>query len=49
MTLILIVVGIIIFTKTKLTVESAEFNANYENIYPPNCFIKFEFKKYPVQ
>ena len=48
-TLILIIVGISIFTKTKLTVENAEFNPNYENIYPPNCFIIFENKKYLIQ
>ncbi|UHO38900.1 hypothetical protein H5J24_01570 [Chryseobacterium capnotolerans] len=46
--LIIIFAGILISTKLKLTVESAEFNANYENMYPPNCFIKFENKKYLI-
>lgn len=46
---LLILVGILNFTETKLTVEKAEFNPNYENIYPPNCFIKFENKKFLVQ
>lgn len=47
-TLILIIVGGLIFTKTKLTVGNAEFNANDENIYPSNCFIKFENKKFLI-
>ena len=47
--LILILAGILNFTKTELTVENAEFNANYENIYPSSCFIKFENKKFLVQ
>lgn len=46
---ILILAGILNFTKTELTVENAEFNANYENIYPSSCFIKFENKKFLVQ
>lgn len=32
-----------------MTVETAEYHKNYENIYPPNCFIKFENKKYLVE
>ncbi len=44
--LIIIFAGILLSTKLKLTVGSAEFNANYNNIYPPSCFIKFENKKY---
>lgn len=48
-TLILIIAGILVFTKTKLTVGNAEFNSNYEYIYPPNCFIKFENKKYLIR
>ncbi|MDR6369593.1 hypothetical protein J2795_000170 [Chryseobacterium bernardetii] len=47
--LIIIFIGILISTKLKLTVESAEYNANYENIYPPKCFIKFENKKYLIK
>lgn len=47
--LIIIFSGILISLKLKLTVESAECNANYENIYPPNCFIKFENKKYLIK
>lgn len=47
--LIIILVGILNFTKTELTVENAEFNANYENIYPSSYFIKFENKKFLVQ
>ena len=46
---IIILAGILNFTKTELTVENAEFNANYENIYPSSCFIKFENKKFLVQ
>lgn len=46
---ILILAGILNFTKTELTVENAEFNENYENIYPSSCFIKFENKKFLVQ
>lgn len=47
--LFIIFAGILISTKLKLTVEIAECNANYENIYPPNCFIKFENKKYLIK
>ena len=46
---IIILAGILNFTKTELTVENAEFNANYENIYPSSCFIKFENRKFLVQ
>ena len=46
---IIILAGILNFTKTELTVGNAEFNANYENIYPSSCFIKFENKKFLVQ
>ncbi|EFK36359.1 Uncharacterised protein [Chryseobacterium gleum] len=47
--LIIIFAGILISTKLKLTIESAEYNTNYKNIYPPNCFIKFENKKYLIK
>jgi hypothetical protein len=46
--LILFFGGILIFTKTNLKVNKAEFNNNYGKIYPPNCFVQFENKKYLV-
>ncbi|MDH5035537.1 hypothetical protein [Chryseobacterium cucumeris] len=47
--LIIIFTGILLSTKLKLTVGNAEYDANYENIYPPKCFIKFENKKYLIK
>ena len=39
-------VAFLAFSKLNLTVIKAEYHKNYESIYPPNCFVKFENKKY---
>lgn len=46
--LILSVIGILTFTKPGLTFISAEYNPRYESVYPPDCFVKFENKKYLI-
>lgn len=40
--------AVLIGTKTEVTVGNAAYTKNYENIYPPDCFISFENKKYLI-
>lgn len=41
--------AILIGNKTEITVGNAAYHKNYENIYPPDCFISFENKKYLIK
>ena len=38
-----------LFSKSKVAIGEAEYFTNFENIYPADCFINFENKKYLVQ
>lgn len=47
--LILLITGILLFTKTEMRIAHAAYYKNYEKIYPPHCFIQFENKKYLIE
>ncbi len=47
--LIFTLVLFLAFSKLNLTVINAEYHKNHESIYPSNCFVKFENKKYLIR
>lgn len=49
LTLVFVIIMIVVFSKLNLTVLSAEYHKNYESVYPSNCFVKFENKKYLIK
>ncbi len=45
----LLLAAILIGNKTEVTIGNAAYHKNYENTYPPDCFIIFENKKYLIK
>ncbi|WP_407481960.1 hypothetical protein [Elizabethkingia meningoseptica] len=45
---ILVNTGVYIYTCPDITIIHAEYNPEYQSVYPPECFIKYETKKYLI-
>ncbi|WP_407477575.1 hypothetical protein [Elizabethkingia meningoseptica] len=48
LSLTFVTTGVYIYTSPDIIIIHAEYNPGYQSVYPPECFIKYETKKYLI-